>query len=196
MLHHAAFADAGGAQHEQVVALLMDAGAEADRVHRAHLADDLGHILQVGGGLEAELFAVAGLIELSRRQSERCIVLRHGCRPLIVSVISNCSAHDIGWQPREFVRDMRPGHRFSLYSASTTLPRGPDPLGRGSPPAAPTVVAGSAPRQRVSVYGPPFGACPDCAYSTAPASCRILRSASARDGASATAFFNSAALVA
>jgi len=39
---------------------------------------------------------------------------------------------------------------FSLYSASTTLPRGPAPLGRGSPVGAPTFGAGSGPSQRVS----------------------------------------------
>src|SRR3989338_2371406 len=39
---------------------------------------------------------------------------------------------------------------FSRYSASTTLPRGPEPLGRGSPVAAPTLGGGSGPSQRVS----------------------------------------------
>jgi hypothetical protein len=52
-------AAAGIAQHEQVVAGLLDVDAEAHRIQRARLADDVGGIAQFRGGFEVQQGRIA-----------------------------------------------------------------------------------------------------------------------------------------
>ena len=49
---------------------MADAGAEAHRVHGAHLANHLGQVLQFSRGLESELFGITGVMKLLRLQAQ------------------------------------------------------------------------------------------------------------------------------
>ncbi len=66
--HHAALAYARGTEHKKIIAVMTDACTEVHRIHRAHLADDLGDIRQFCRGLEFELTRIADMMELLRLQ--------------------------------------------------------------------------------------------------------------------------------
>ena len=78
LLHHAALAHARGALHIDVVALMAHAGAELHGLHRAHLADQLAQVFQLGGGLEIELMGIAGVVQLRGSQGGQVGHQGHG----------------------------------------------------------------------------------------------------------------------
>ncbi len=77
LAHGGILAGARWARRKQVVALALDADAEADRVHGAALADDVERVLELVGGAEAERRDIAAMVKLVRVQ---CLGGGHGGR--------------------------------------------------------------------------------------------------------------------